>query len=239
MVGPTIIHHTKSADTYESAIRCIVKKCNLENKSEIHTITDGEPALIVACLKSFSKCSLLRCTRHFEVNFKGILIGMGIKGNMKNAILDVVFGEHGLVEAENKQDLKEKMKDAITLLSEMEKQCLPQNELMNNNVLFSSYIESREKTILREIIRSSRRKTYHISRSQAQKPLTQCFLQKKVSLAYSKKDDIVKSHFVKYVWKSTVDHQSLEIESALTNQSAQYRLSEEAQYLAIPTGVWY
>ena len=32
-------------------------------------------------------------------------------------MLDVVFGEHGLVEAENKQDLKEKMKDAITLLS--------------------------------------------------------------------------------------------------------------------------
>ena len=45
-----------------------------------------------------------------------------------------VFEEHGLVE--NKPDLKEKMKDAITLLSEMEKQCLPQNELMNNNVLF-------------------------------------------------------------------------------------------------------
>ena len=41
MVGPTIIHHNKSADTYESAMRCIVKKCNLENKSEIHITTDG------------------------------------------------------------------------------------------------------------------------------------------------------------------------------------------------------
>ena len=125
--------------------QCIVKKCNLENKSEIHIITDGEPALIAACLKSFSKCSLLRCTRHFEANCKDILIGMGIKGNMKDAMLDVAFGEHGLVEAENKQDLKEKMKDAITLLSEMEKQCLPQNELLNDNVLFSSYIESCKK----------------------------------------------------------------------------------------------
>ena len=45
------------------------------------------------------------------------MIGMDIKGNMKDAMLDVVFGENGLVEAENKQDLKEKMEGAITLLS--------------------------------------------------------------------------------------------------------------------------
>ena len=73
-------------------------------------ITDGKPASIAAYLKSFSKCSLIRCTRHFEANCKYILIGMSIKGNMKDAMLDVVFGEHGLVEAENKQDLKEKWK---------------------------------------------------------------------------------------------------------------------------------
>ena len=55
------------------------------------------------------------------------------------------------------------MKDAITLLSDMEQQCLPQDELLNNNVPFSSYIENREKTVLRKIIRSSRRKAYLIS----------------------------------------------------------------------------
>ena len=62
---------------------------------------------------------------------------------------------------------------------------------------------------------------------------------KKVSLGYSKKDNIVKSHFVKYVWKSAVDYQSHEIEKTLTNQSGEYRLPEEAQYLAIPTEVCY
>ena len=60
---------------------------------------------------------------------------MGIKGNMKDAILDVIFGDHGFFEAESKQDLEEKMNNAITLLSEMEKQCLPQDEFLNNNVL--------------------------------------------------------------------------------------------------------
>ena len=111
------------------------------------------------------------------------------------------------------------MKDAITLLSEMEKQCLPQNELLNNNVLFSSCIESREKTVLRKIIRSSRRKAYHISGSQVpprvytnpSETVNSMLSAKKVSLCYTKKDDITKSHFVKYVWKCTVDHQSLEI----------------------------
>ena len=62
---------------------------------------------------------------------------------------------------------------------------------------------------------------------------------KKVSLGYSKKEDIAKSHFVNYVWKSTVYHQSLETERALTNQRAEYGLSEKVQDLAILTEVWY
>ena len=105
MVGPTIIHHNKSADTYESAMRCIAKICDLEDKSEIYIVKDGELALIAACLKSLRKSSLLRCTRHSEAISKDFLTDMGIKGNMKDAMFDVVFGEHGLVKAENKQDL--------------------------------------------------------------------------------------------------------------------------------------
>ena len=35
---------------------------------------------------------------------------MAIKGNMKYATLDVVFGKHGLVKAENKREKKKKIK---------------------------------------------------------------------------------------------------------------------------------
>ena len=52
MIRPAVVHY-KSANTYESAMRCIAKKCNLENKGEIYIITYGEPASIAACLKSF------------------------------------------------------------------------------------------------------------------------------------------------------------------------------------------
>ena len=73
-------------------MRCITKKCDLENKIEIYIITDGEQASIAACLKSFSKCSLLRCTRDFEANnCKDFLIGIGIKGNMKHCTKIEVF----------------------------------------------------------------------------------------------------------------------------------------------------
>ena len=102
-IGPTIIHHNKSADTYESAKRFIAKKCNLESK-----ITDGEPFLIAVCLKSFSKCSLRRCKRYLKANCKNFLMGISTKGNIKDAMLDVVFGEHVFVGAENKLDLKKK-----------------------------------------------------------------------------------------------------------------------------------
>ena len=105
MVGSAVIHYNNLANTYESAMRCIAKKCNLENKGEIYIITYGEPASIAAWLKSFiSKDSLLRCTRHFETNCKDLLISLGISGNMKDAMLDAVFSEHELVEAQNTQD---------------------------------------------------------------------------------------------------------------------------------------
>ena len=84
-------------------MRFIAKKCTLENK-----ITDGEPAMIAVCLKSFSKCSLRRCTRYLEANYKHFLMGMNMKENIKDAMLDVVFGEHVFVGAENKLDLKKK-----------------------------------------------------------------------------------------------------------------------------------
>ena len=125
-------------------------------------ITDGEPALIAAILKIFNKCTLLRCTRHFENNCKDHLKDIGIHESMTNAMLDVAFGENGLVEAENKLDLKEKMKNAITLLSEMEQQGLYSPLPQDENGKFAAFFKIREKTVLRKIIRSSRRKAFQM-----------------------------------------------------------------------------
>ena len=101
---------------------------------------DGEPAWIAAILNIFKKCTLLRCTRHFENNDKNNLKDIGIHGSMKDVMLDVVFRENWLVDTENKLDVKEKMKNAITLLSEMEQQCLPTQLPQDENEEFAAFI---------------------------------------------------------------------------------------------------
>ena len=70
-------------------------------------------------------------------------------------MLDVVFGENGLVEAENQHNLKEKLKNAVTLLSEMEQQCLSPQLPQDENGKFAAFTKSRRKTVLRKVIRSS------------------------------------------------------------------------------------
>ena len=62
--------------------------------------------------------------RHFEINCKDVLKEIGIQGSAKDTVLDVVFGENGLVEADSNKDLKSKMKESVKLLPEIERKFL-------------------------------------------------------------------------------------------------------------------
>ena len=137
MIGLTIIQHSKTADTCKTSIISIAKKCKLGNTSDMFVKTDREPTLITAILNIFKTCTLLRCTRHSENNCKDYLKQIGIHGSMKDVMLDVVFGENGLAEAENKFDFWEKMKNSILLLSEMKQQ--------DESGKFAAFIKSRKK----------------------------------------------------------------------------------------------
>ena len=57
---------------------------------------------------------------------------------------------------------------------------------------------------------------------------------KKLALGYSKKEDISKAHFIKYVWQGVVNHQEHEIEKAIINQSVEYCLAPADQYVLVP-----
>ena len=161
--------------------------------------------------------------------------------------MDVAFGENGLVEAKNKLDLKEKMKNAITLLSEMEQQCLSTQLTQNENGKFAAFIKSREKTVLRKIIRSSRWKAFQMKDDNVpprvytnqSETVNSILSAKKLALGYSKKEDISKAHFVKYVWQGVVNYQEHEIEKAIINQGVEYRLAPAAQYLSVSVEIWY
>ena len=109
MVGPTVIQHDTREEAYDTAFRVISRKPQL-TKRKIGIITDGEETLIKACENNFVG---LRCTLHFKSNCKDYLKSMGVTSDAKQApFLDIVFGETGLIEAEDKHDLIKKLKAA-------------------------------------------------------------------------------------------------------------------------------
>ena len=56
---------------------------------------------------------------------------------------------------------------------------------------------------------------------------------RKTALGFSKKEDVTKAFFLKNIWLHCVEEQNLEIEKALRNQSADFRLAAHANHLAL------
>ena len=248
MVGLTIIHHSKTKDIYDTALRAIARKTSLSNQ-KIGIVTDGEAALISACKNTFKQSIGLRCTNQFKENCKDYLKSIGIiKETDQGPLLDIVFGEDGLVEAEDKKDLRRKMKDAVPLIDALEKQCLRKNETDSFNTKFSTYLLEREKEVLRKLSRDNRRKGgMPLDRSRVparvftnqSETVNSMLSSHKIALGYSKKEDLSKAQFIKDVWEEVVSRQDANIERALFGQSEQYQLTEEAKYLEVEVERWY
>ena len=81
-------------------------------------------------------------------------------------MIDIVFGESGLIEAEDKKNLKEKLKESIVL--ERESTNLEEEDGKGKLAVF---IVDREKTVLRKFIRSVRRKAFRTPESTTQSRL--------------------------------------------------------------------
>lgn len=138
-------------------------------------------------------------------------------------MLDIAFCEHRFIEGENKHSLIEKLKDAINLLSEMK------NELLNSNILFSSYVEHLEKTVLRQIIRSSRERAYHIFDS-TPTPLRLMQISPKSLTPYSNSfllnESVLRSLLLSNIYgKNTTNHPSLETGRELTHDTPKCRMA--------------
>lgn len=103
MIGPVIFHHGKSTPSHDTALSRIAKKLGIE-REDLCIITDGEQALIDACNTCFKNCTMLRCARHFEVNCKEVLKKIGVSSNAEEIMIEIVFEESGLIEAEDKKD---------------------------------------------------------------------------------------------------------------------------------------
>ena len=245
MIGPAIIQHDKSTQTYETALMCIAKKIDLHKNVGVCIITDGETALVKACKASFQNSTMLHCTRHFEANCKEMLKKIGIPSTTEELMMDIVFGENGLIEAEDKKDLKQKLRESAVLLSEVERGDLklPEDYYKGKR---ATYILDREKTVLRKVMRKARRYALKMSDltvptrlyTNQSKTINSILSAKKAALGYKKKEDLSKFTFIKKIFQASVDHQRREIEKALIGQSSEYRLNKNAEDLQVPLEMW-
>ena len=204
--------------------------------------------MISACKNTFKQSIGLRCTNQLKENCKDYLKSIRIiKKTDQGPLLDIVFGEDGLTEAEDKKDLRRKMKDAVPLIDALEKQCLRKSETDSFSTKFSTYPLECEKEVLCKLSRDYRRKggmPLDRSRVPAQvftnqsETVNSILSSCKIALGYSKKEDLSKAQT--YGRRLCPDK-----ERALFGQSEQYRLTEqywltdEAKYLEVEVERWY
>ena len=234
IIGPTLIQSNKKQETYVTDFQAAARKCTLENE-ELSIITDGEQALIDSCKISFRKCNMYRCTKHFKRNCKEVLNKIGISSSQHDFMLNVVFEETGIIESENKKELSKNLEIACSVLDAYQK-----NKQGNDSKKFSAYLKEREKTVLRKLFRSNRRKALKTNDkipprlyTNQSESANSILAAKKVALGYNKKGHVTQSFFMQKIWKATVDQQSLKIEKAICNQSNEFRLASHIEYLSI------
>ena len=230
---PTLIQANKKQETYVTGFQAVARKCTLENE-ELSIITHGEQALTDSCKISFRKCNLYMCTKHFKSNCEEVLNKIGIPSSQQCLMLDVVFRGNRIIESENKKGLSENLEIAWSVLDAYEKSIQG-----NDSKKFSAYLKEREKAVLRKPIRSTQRKALktiakipprlYTNHSES---VNSILAAKEAGLGYNKNEDVTQSFFMQKIWKATLDHQSLEIEKTICNQSNEFPLAGHAEYLS-------
>ena len=140
--------------------------------------------------------------------------------------------------------LNQKTKLTSTSVSRIQRtsngEASPDNHWQPNG--YHGYLKECEKTVLRQMIRDSRRKSA-MPLDDAGVPLrvytnqsetcNSMLAARKRALGYTKKEDISKADFVLKVWKGVVDNQDSEVERALYGQSDTFTLNKDAKYLQV------
>ena len=142
--------------------------------------------------------------------------------------------------------MKKRIKQVDSIIDEMEKSLLQLDD--NSSAKFSAYLKEREKSVLRALIRNTRRKggmpldvngvPIRVYTHQSE-TVNSMLAAQKLSLGYTKKDDLQKSEFILKVWQQVVSYQEKEIERAFYGQSQRYFLKKEAAYLKVNIEDWY
>ena len=134
-----------------------------------------EEALDKAWKTELPKARHLRCVKHFETNCKQKLHAIGIKeGSQQKFFLEKVFGvvnkTHGIVDTEDKDDVKRRLEKCRIDLDDRETHLLQKKE--GYVPQFSKYLADRQEMIGKSMTLKARRKA-HMSSSDN---VVQCWL---------------------------------------------------------------
>ena len=155
----TMLHHRKTVENYR--IHLSVCATNIKNLNQARGfMTDGEEALIHAWSADMPKAKHLRCFKHFEGNCKEKLRTIGIcSAKDQKKFLNKVFGvygkEEGILDAEDKKDLKRRLYASKEELEREEREVLGKDSTYQCK--FWTYLESNNEMMKNNMVAKVRR----------------------------------------------------------------------------------
>ena len=100
-IGPILIHDNSDFDTYCNFFFNLKIKLNDVDTTNLVIGTDDEQALVNAIKAAFPQSQHILCTRHLRQNANQKLTDDALDKYDKVMILDKIFGEDGLMHAED------------------------------------------------------------------------------------------------------------------------------------------
>ena len=241
MCGFTIIHYSKSTPVYVEALQDVKKAADIPDEEKIALVTDGEKALIDAVKAVFPNVVDGRCSVHVRRNLRKFLEKAGLK-SVTYKLLDIVFGNNGLIESENEANLHSQLMECKETILTIESSVKRQSKAS-----MFEWLMEREDDVLCKLIRNRRLEGNCITKNGVpvrfytnnSETTNSVLTAKKKSLNYGNKDDLSTIKFISDVWLSVVDDQKLEVTKAFQGQSANMKLNKEAEYLMIKPSEYF
>ena len=248
-----MLHHRKTLENYriQSSV-CAAKIKHLDQARGF--MTDGEEALIQAWSADMPKAKHLRCFKHFEGNCNEKLRTLGIcTSKQQSTFINKVFGvkgkEEGILDAEDKKDLKRRLDASKEELDREERKVLGKDD--GYECKFWKYLESNYDMMRNNMVAKVRRRA-GLKDGPDGKPLrsytnpsesmnhVMSSLKKDIVSSQNVKDrGLTKLEFTTSVFEEIHRKQQDELRLAIAGISEEYQLSEFVSHLAVSTDTWF
>lgn len=253
-LGPTMIHHRKDFQTYKVLSLTCVAACKGLEKCRGH-ITDGETALEMPWKSDLPKATSLRCVKHFEGNCKAELYKTGIwEKKSQKFFLDRVFGVHGkeegIVDAEDKKEVKQTLQSLRDDFDEKEVELLQENNTYKPQ--FSKYLEDKRELIGKKMALKYRRQAglpndahgkpirpYTNSSEAMNHVMSQTKVEYPRANGRKQNGNLSKLEFTRHVLEEIHQGEQEELKLALCRLSEKYQLTNVAAHLLVPVETWF